>query len=227
MGVGMKRRAFTLIELLVVIAVIAILAAILFPVFARAKKSAKTAKCISNLSQIGKAIGMYMVEYDDRWPLGIDPADKFTPQIWAGFPEFQAMIPRLPLMHDLLDPYIKEPNVWECPLDKGQIVDDVSFELIDSMPSSFQRFGSSYYYRTELTVRQLLSTSLPDIAKVNVYFDGSGAWHGDGDILRQGDTFLEMQEKMDKYRYNVLFGDLHVKNVSNGQYRAAWATPIE
>lgn len=222
----MKRKAFTLIELLVVIAIIAIIAAILFPVFARAKKSANQTKCVSNLSQIGKAIGLYMVEYDDRWPLGVDPADKFTPQIWAQFPEFQALIAHLPLMHDLLDPYIEAPNVWECPSDKGQIVDDVSFEIIDSMPRSFDRFGTSYYYRTELTMRQLTS-NLPDITKVNVYFDGSGAWHGDGDILREGDTFQEMLAKMDKYRYNVLFGDLHVKNISNDQYRTAWSTPVE
>jgi hypothetical protein len=32
--------------------------------------------------------------------------------------------------------------------------------------------------------------------------------------------------KLDKYRYNVLFGDLHAKNISNAQYRAAWAQPL-
>jgi prepilin-type N-terminal cleavage/methylation domain-containing protein len=55
------RRAFTLIELLVVIAIIAIIAAILFPVFGRAKEAAKKTTCLSNLSQIGKAIALYMV----------------------------------------------------------------------------------------------------------------------------------------------------------------------
>ncbi|MDQ2986280.1 MAG: prepilin-type N-terminal cleavage/methylation domain-containing protein [Armatimonadota bacterium] len=223
----MRKRAFTLIELLVVIAIIAIIAAILFPVFSKAKKSANQSKCISNLSQIGKAIGLYMTEADDKWPFGIDPADKFTPQIWGQFPAFQALIPHTPLMHDLLDPYVRAPAVWECPTDKGQEVDDVSFEVIDSMPSSFQRFGTSYYYRTELTVLQFTSTNLPDITGINVYFDGSGAWHGFADILREEDNFQEMFEKMDKYRYNVLFGDLHVKNISNAQYRTAWGTPLQ
>lgn len=222
-----KPAGFTLIELLVVIAIIAILAAIIFPVFSRAKKAAKQTNCVSNLSQIGKAIGLYMTEYDDKWPFGVDPADKFTPQIWGQFPEFQALIPYVPLMHELLDPYVRAPNVWECPSDKGQEVDDVSFELIDSMPRSFERFGSSYYYRTELTVLQYTSTNLPDITKINVYFDGSGAWHGDADILREDDSFEEMFEKMGKYRYNVLFGDLHVKNISNAQYRTAWNTPLQ
>jgi general secretion pathway protein G len=223
----MKRRAFTLIELLVVIAIIAIIAAILFPVFSRAKKSANQSKCISNLSQIGKAITLYMTEADDKWPLGVDPADKFTPQIWNQFPEFQAQIAHIPLMHDLLDPYVRAPNVWECPSDKGQEIDDVSFELIDSMPRSFERFGTSYYYRTELTVRQLTSTNLGDITNINVYFDGSGAWHGSADILRKGENFKEWFDKLDDYRYNVLFGDLHVKNISNGQYRTAWSTPLQ
>lgn len=223
----MKRKAFTLIELLVVIAILAILAAIIFPTFARAKRSANQAKCVSNLGQIGKAFGMYMADFDDRWPLGIDPADKFTPQIWAPYPEFQAVLHRLPLMHDLLDPYVREPNVWECPADKGQEIDDVSFELLKSLPSSFQRFGTSYYYRTELTVLQFTQSNLPDITKINVYFDGSGSWHGDADLLREGDGFQRMFEKLDKYRYNVLFGDFHVKNISNGQYREAWSTPLQ
>jgi general secretion pathway protein G len=223
----MKKRAFTLIELLVVIAIIAVLAAILFPVFSRAKKSANQGKCVSNLSQVGKAIGIYMGENDDKWPFGIDPADKFTPQIWAQYPDFQALIPYIPLMHELLGPYLSAPNVWECPSDKGQEIDDVSFEVIDSMPSSFQRFGTSYYYRTELTVRQFTGTNLGDISKINVYFDGSGAWHGSSDILREREGPEEWFKKLDDYRYNVLFGDLHVKNISNAQYREAWATPLQ
>jgi prepilin-type N-terminal cleavage/methylation domain-containing protein len=64
----MKRKGFTLIELLVVIAIIAILAAILFPVFARAKEAAKKTTCVSNISQIGRAIMLYAGEYDDLYP---------------------------------------------------------------------------------------------------------------------------------------------------------------
>lgn len=61
----MKRNGFTLIELLVVIAIIAILAAILFPVFAQARESARTTGCLSNLNQIGKAVMMYIQDYDE------------------------------------------------------------------------------------------------------------------------------------------------------------------
>ncbi len=62
------RRAFTLIELLVVIAIIAILAAILFPVFAQAKRAAKKTVSISNKNQIGKAVLIYLTDYDDAYP---------------------------------------------------------------------------------------------------------------------------------------------------------------
>ncbi len=65
----MKRHnAFTLIELLVVIAIIAILAAILFPVFAQAREQARKTACLSNLKQVGLGVGMYIQDYDEKFP---------------------------------------------------------------------------------------------------------------------------------------------------------------
>jgi prepilin-type N-terminal cleavage/methylation domain-containing protein len=63
-----SRLGFTLIELLVVIAIIAILAAILFPVFSRARDKAQQAACISNLKQVGQAMGLYVDDYDETFP---------------------------------------------------------------------------------------------------------------------------------------------------------------
>jgi prepilin-type N-terminal cleavage/methylation domain-containing protein/prepilin-type processing-associated H-X9-DG protein len=62
------KKGFTLIELLVVIAIIAILAAILFPVFVRAKAAAQASHCQSNLNQIGKAMKMYLSDWEDTFP---------------------------------------------------------------------------------------------------------------------------------------------------------------
>lgn len=93
----MKKRGFTLIELLVVIAIIAILAAILFPVFARAKEKARCASCQSNLKQLGLALIMYAADHDDRIPFGA---------CWAGGQRPDVV---------LLNPYIKNTQLWECP----------------------------------------------------------------------------------------------------------------
>lgn len=92
------RRAFTLIELLVVIAIIAILAAILFPVFAQAKEAAKGAAAVSNIKQMGTATALYMGDTDDVYPLAAYGTDTAF-VIW----------------HDILDPYVKNKDVWLCP----------------------------------------------------------------------------------------------------------------
>jgi prepilin-type N-terminal cleavage/methylation domain-containing protein/prepilin-type processing-associated H-X9-DG protein len=98
----MKRSAFTLIELLVVIAIIAILAAILFPVFARARQSAYRIACVSNMNQIGKAIMMYVQDYNYTYPYGRWKVDEPIPDSTKVWPYW-------------VDRYIKDKEVHLCP----------------------------------------------------------------------------------------------------------------
>jgi prepilin-type N-terminal cleavage/methylation domain-containing protein/prepilin-type processing-associated H-X9-DG protein len=92
--------AFTLIELLVVIAIIAILAAILFPVFAQAREKARQTACLSNNKQIGTALMMYTQDYDET-------------VVMNGYAGGAATWP------DLLQPYIKNTQVFLCPSGSG------------------------------------------------------------------------------------------------------------
>lgn len=100
-----RRRAFTLIELLVVIAIIAILAAILFPVFAQARDKARAISCVSGLKQVATALAMYSTDYDElvvpvnSWTWGINPRRRDGGVVW----------------HELLQPYIKNWDVYTCP----------------------------------------------------------------------------------------------------------------
>ncbi len=95
----MSRKGFTLIELLVVIAIIAILAAILFPVFARAREKARQTSCLSNTKQLGLGHSMYLQDYDDELVPAYISYGSAGSAIWP----------------NLLDPYIKNGQVFYCP----------------------------------------------------------------------------------------------------------------
>lgn len=220
-------RAFTLIELLTVIAIIAILAAILFPAFARAKESAKKTQCLSNLRQIGNGIVLYMDDSDGIFPHALDASDKFDPQIWAQFPDYQSQIPTMPFLTDVLQPYIKSYDLFHCPSDSGTVVLDSHFpDSFVSSPTMFRTYGSSYFFRTEIAFRAYTDSSFELPASTNVMFDGAGHWHGDGRGLQPNDDFDTVINLLHGYRYNCLFGDFHVKSLAYDQLQAAWATKL-
>jgi prepilin-type N-terminal cleavage/methylation domain-containing protein len=217
------RRAFTLIELMVVISIIAILAALLFPVFARAKESAKKTACISNLRQIGDAIVMYETDYDDIFPHAVDPSDKWTPEIWSAFPDFQAQIPHMPLMSEALDPYIKSKEIFRCPADAGTHVLDNHFPMpFETSPSMYSLYKSSYFFRTEIAFKAYSSTSFQLPADVNVMFDGAGHWHVPYRAATPNDDVQTFVDLRHDYRYNCLFGDMHVKSLTADRLQEAW-----
>jgi prepilin-type N-terminal cleavage/methylation domain-containing protein len=127
------RRAFTLIELLVVIAVIAILAAIVFPVFAKARESARRIVCISNLRQQSVAFGTYLPDWQDRYP-------------WAYRGTVLATDPAHPQLCETMAAYVREPRIWKCPSDTGEIYmkDPTGFHGVT--PPFFVMKSSSYEY---------------------------------------------------------------------------------
>jgi len=136
------KKGFTLIELLVVIAIIAILAAILFPVFAQAKEAAKRAACLSNTKQMVLSILMYGDSYDDVLVPGQVQSDPGTlvgqgelgynvnatannqaqRGSQAGGNSFSnAAINSGNSFEILLDPYIKNKAIFQCPSSGGNV----------------------------------------------------------------------------------------------------------
>lgn len=224
---GDMKRAFTLIELLVVIAIIAIIAALLFPVFASAKAAAKKTQCVSNLKQIGSAILLYMESYDDIFPHAVDPSDKFRPEIWNSEPEFQARIPYMPMLHEALQPYLKNKNVFQCPADNGSNVLD-SHPWIDFQcrPSVYKIYETSYLFRTEIAFKYFSQTQFQLPADVNVLFDTSGHWHSSTRPIQTNDDSPTIYRLLNSYSYNTLFGDMHVRSLKYPQLQRAWSTSL-
>jgi general secretion pathway protein G len=156
---------------------------------------------------------MYAQDNDQKFALGGDPADLNTDtweysdggQFWV---ESETMAP----LPTVLSPYVKSPELWRCPSDVGFDFVDVSGAYLPAHPSSYDAFGSSYYYKTELAFRQISISQAtayeagPPVIEhgpsdVIVLFDGSGMWH-----------------QTNVPRYNSLMADGHVKNLNQNDF---------
>lgn len=209
---SLPNRAFTLVEILVLIGILGLLAAILFPVFGTVRGRARQTACLSNLHQIGLAAGMYFQDNDSYYPRAADASDKADPSNWGDAPDFKAQLANMPTLQETLAPYNPTKEIFHCPSDIGFAVSDFNGVELDAFPSSYEKFGSSYYYRTELAARRYTESQVNTASKINFIFDGCGRWHGTITPIRN--------------RYNVLFADLHAKNISGAEMDEAWAQPL-
>lgn len=171
-----RKCAFTLIELLVVIAIIAILAAILFPVFARAREKARQASCTSNLNQIGKALKMYIQDYDEHWPVngfpgiaGQEDNALYRPIRfgWGGW------------ISNALRPYDKNQQIFRCPSYNGTNGWGDPWNTVGGAPyngGNGQRVSYSYNYVPFGPARGLVDGMLPAPAEALVMWDSDNSW---------------------------------------------------
>jgi prepilin-type N-terminal cleavage/methylation domain-containing protein len=169
-------RAFTLVELLVVIAIVALLSAILFPVFLRAKAAAHKTATLSNMSQIGKAVVLYLTDFDDRFPRTMDTSSGSTETIgWWAIHNYQAsLVPyiamgrggvnqdgqinnRQKIWYDPLDPDKTVPFMWGSYTANGHLT-GVERNLSDvADPSS-----TAYSTLREKSWDRVVGVSLPN-----------------------------------------------------------------
>lgn len=212
-----RRRAFTLVEILIVLGIITVLAAIALPAFNSVRRRSYQTTCSSNLKQLGLAVNLYTQDYDGLFPRGGDPTDLNT-DAWHGAANgvYEWQVDQMPPLTYVLRPYIKSSQIWRCPADAGFDIGDISGQPLDARPSSFEKFGMSYYYRTELTLKNKRDLAGWDYANVehgasdiNVLADGHGSWHG-------------QDEPRSLRRYNVLMSDGHVANMTRKQFQDAW-----
>lgn len=224
---NLTARGFTLIEVLTVIAIISILAALALPVIVRAKAVAKQSACMSNLRQLGDAMSLYMGDGDDVFPHALDPSDRWASSIWLGEPEFYEQIPFMPLLSEVLQPYSRSHELFKCPSDSGMMVLERQFPTrLQAVPSLYEAYGSSYFFRTELGFKLLSQSSLASPSQVNLLFDGAGHWHAAERSLTGEEKEETAFEVRRSFRYNCLYGDIHTRSVTYDQMTEAWNTRL-
>ncbi|MCM8802048.1 MAG: DUF1559 domain-containing protein [Candidatus Omnitrophica bacterium] len=136
-----KSYGFTLIELLVVIAIIAILAAMLLPALEKARENARRALCVQRLKEIGNALEIYALDYNEMYPPAYTDSYRFLTTWHGGFR----------LLYD--KGYVKNAQVFFCP-NREKYYDIASnavfdwkrqFGLSGTMPYNRYQAGYCYY----------------------------------------------------------------------------------
>ena len=159
-------------------------------------------------------LATYIQDYDGYYPYATTTADRIFSQGWEPrFPQFAADIPRIAPIHEVLQPYLHSSRLFACPADIGTARDEAADVPIDGFPTAYEKYGSSYFYLSLLAACHFHESRPPTSAtSLMTIMDEAGYWHG---------TLLPLQS-----RYNVLFADGHVKNLTSEHFEGLKGTPV-
>ncbi len=193
------KNAFTLTEILVVLAIVAIIAALIVSVFTRVKSSANKTVCLSNLSQIGKALALYSGDnsglappYMVRSIISIDgPLVDGNPELWK----------------NSLMLYAKADGIFYCPSDSHSKT-DFQPECADRGNSLITSYETTPYVNGDIGENKSVIVSLdnPKYSEISYLQDR----------VCQGRNMKTGRLVFSTYHgetMNVLFLDSHVKHI--------------
>jgi len=192
-------KAFTLVELLAVIVIIASMAALLFPVLVDAKEHAKAGACLHNLKTAGIAKDLYLIDYEDHYPLCVNYFERSAREIAFGRKPSEDPA-SFPTPVQALGPYARHLSVFRCPLDHGAALGR-SFR---AYPFLFDQNGESSYLFAELYHGQTSS----------IWRDpGNCIWASDADPIWHTDNY-DLYD-LQRQAVQAVFQDGHVKLAFN------------
>jgi prepilin-type processing-associated H-X9-DG protein len=188
----------------VVIAIIAILAALLLPSLSRARKQAKQINCLSNVSQLGIALALYVDDFDSWYPVHSSWAN-FVGQTGNESPDRHGS--RTPAEKRPLYPYV-DPGLARCPSDLG--------DPLWRNSSCFEQYGTSYsiqWNADRYGVGPITSSTVPSKAEdfhnapSTKFVLADWPWHGDRRLAFEGTRWHSDVAR----RFNTLFSDGHAE----------------
>ena len=168
-----------------------------------------TLACLNNLNQIARAYALYAQDFDGKIPRGVDPEDHLNPEIWryGHEGEFYDDALTAPMLHQVLRPYVKSPEVFHCPGDVGwtrsglSLAGDINAGLTNISPSAFAKLGTSYFCWTIYGFQLNTPADIENPSQTILLFDGD-LWHSNSG----------------RQLINGLFADGHVQNLTVEQF---------